>query len=141
MKASTNINDVLMARMLTGFVAPKSDSAPLGSAYPITDEWRAKVRARLDELKMSQAELARRVGCTPAAITNVLRDNKQTSLLPKIHRVLGWDDAPLPETAVTAPSNEKVAAEFAAIAKALPPEVRDGALTFLRTLLDQKRRR
>jgi len=134
MKASPNVNDILMPRMLTGFVASKSGSPTgTGAAYPISDEWRARVKIRLEELEMSQAELARRVGCTPAAITNVLRDNKQSSLVPKIHRVLGWDDAPLPETAAMGVS-DRVAEEFAAIAKRLPADVRNSALAFLRTL-------
>lgn len=121
--------------MLMGDVPRKNAGGPQGSAYPITEEWRVKVKLRLAELQMSQAELARRVGCTGAAITNVLRDNQQSSLIPAIHMALGWDVAPLPETAGSIASADAVD-EISSIAREFPPEYRDQALAWMRMTRD-----
>ncbi len=59
--------------------------------YFIDDDWRDRVRARLEELEWSQAELARRVGCSPAMITLLLSGQRSDSpLVWDIHVALGW---------------------------------------------------
>jgi hypothetical protein len=69
----------------------------LGPAYPVTPEWRERVLSRIAELGRNQSWLAREVGCAPATITNILRDNVQSRLVPDIHRALGWEPPGLPE--------------------------------------------
>lgn len=64
--------------------------------YALDDEWRSTVRATLERLKKeqpgerwSQAELARRVGCSPPTISTMLGSQKQSELVPKVNKVLG----------------------------------------------------
>jgi transcriptional regulator with XRE-family HTH domain len=50
----------------------------------------ARVQERMDTLGLDQSELARRVGCSPAAINQIVTGKTQNSrFLPKIARSLG----------------------------------------------------
>lgn len=63
-----------------------------GTAYPIDAEWRRRVEARMAEKEWTRAELARQVKCSRSAITELFDEaQKQSSLVPAVHRVLGWD--------------------------------------------------
>lgn len=70
-------------------------------AMPATDEWKDKVRARIKELGLSYKDLAETIGCVPSMVTLLLSEThvppvKQTSLVPAIHRALGWPPPGLP---------------------------------------------
>lgn len=70
-------------------------------AMPATDEWKALVRTRTRELGISYKELASSIGCVPSMITILLSEThnppvKQSSLVPAIHRALGWPPPGLP---------------------------------------------
>lgn len=98
-------------------------------AYPITAEWRANVRKRLRELEMTERQLADRVRCAQSTISEALSAAAvQSSLVPDIHRVLGW---PAPD----APGAPIAAGEYSEIMAAWPtlPDV------LKQSLLDQIR--
>ncbi len=62
-----------------------------GQAYPIDDAWRRRVRDALARKGMSQADLARAAGCSPATISELLGGKSHESpLVPDIHEALGW---------------------------------------------------
>lgn len=84
-----------------------------GSAYAIDAEWRARVEARLVEMSISRAELARRAKCSRASITELLdKDSKQSTLVPDVHRALEW---PPPAPLVLAPDTLEVVAIYEAL--------------------------
>jgi transcriptional regulator with XRE-family HTH domain len=63
-----------------------------GRASPIevTELRRARIRSAMKEADVDQSELARRVGCTPGAINQILSGlTKRSRFLPEIAIVLG----------------------------------------------------
>jgi transcriptional regulator with XRE-family HTH domain len=62
----------------------------------IDTDWKMLVRTRLDEIGMSKSELARRVGASPSAISQLLDDDGITAsaLVPAINRQLEIPGAP-----------------------------------------------
>lgn len=59
--------------------------------WPTDSKWKASVNDRLVELRMSRAELARRLGVTNASVSNMLSPNVQQSrLVPLVHAALAW---------------------------------------------------
>ena len=63
-----------------------------GHAYPIDDPWRDRVLDRIVEMKITQNELARRAKISKAALSMALNaDSTQTTVMPEIHKALGWD--------------------------------------------------
>ena len=67
-----------------------------GPAYAISKEWRALVLTRIKEMNISQNELARRAKISKAAISEALDEESiQTTVMPQIHRALGWHVPPL----------------------------------------------
>lgn len=59
--------------------------------WTIDDEWRRAVVARMRELGVTRADLARACNVNPASITVMLRhETKQTRLKPCIHKALGF---------------------------------------------------
>ena len=77
----------LSARVLTVFVAKKQARQ---LTYPVTEEWRRDIRARMEELKIKQAELARMVRCSEPTLHHLLRPsgNQKTKLMADIHAAL-----------------------------------------------------
>lgn len=60
--------------------------------FPITSVWQEEIRRRLIARSWSQAELARRIGASPAAIVLIFKGTTiQSRLVPEIHRVLELD--------------------------------------------------
>ena len=63
-----------------------------GPYFPVDDDWKIAVRALMEKRGISQAEMARRVGASPAAITLLFKpDTVQSGLVAAVHRVLGLD--------------------------------------------------
>ena len=66
-----------------------------GPAIPTSKEWKDRVRARIDELGISQNELARRAKIRQSSLSAALAaDSVQTTVMPEIHKALGWDPPP-----------------------------------------------
>lgn len=64
---------------------------PSGTAWPVDDAWRHKVKAEMKRAGIGMAEMARRIGCDPSALTVAFRSGTKTSRLREaIHRELGW---------------------------------------------------
>lgn len=63
---------------------------PRGPSWPVDAEWKKGVRADLAKAGISPSELARRIGCTPGALTVLWRaETGESRLVPLIHRELG----------------------------------------------------
>lgn len=113
--------------MIAGFVA---DEKP----YPISDIWRAKVQARLTEMGMSRAELAKIVGCSAPTITTILSGSQDSSdLVPKIHKALQWPAPANPEDSLDIPDDE---VDLKKLYQALPESLRPRALKQIRELFE-----
>lgn len=70
-----------------------------GQAYPVDDEWRARVRQRLTEKGLRLSDLARETKMPRSTLSELLDGKRrQTTYLPEIHDALGWDppQSPLP---------------------------------------------
>lgn len=68
-----------------------------GPAYPVTADWCEAVKTEVKRRKWTLKELAKRVGCSGATMTNTLNGkSKQSDLVPAIHKHLGWPSPPLP---------------------------------------------
>jgi hypothetical protein len=64
--------------------------------WPVDETWKASVRADMQRAGISQAEMARKIGCKQSALTVLFRaETKQSRLVPLIHRELG---RPAPST-------------------------------------------
>lgn len=56
---------------------------------PITKEWRDRVVARMNEMKISKSELARQVGCSPSLVGQMLTKDGSSTFVMAFNRVLG----------------------------------------------------
>lgn len=67
-----------------------------GYAYPITPGWRERVLEKIIELGITQNELARRAKISKTSLSDALNEaSVQTTVMPAIHKVLGWEPPPL----------------------------------------------
>lgn len=74
------------------------------------------------EQGISQADLARKIGCRPSALTALFKpETQQSRLVPKIHRVLGW---PPPQKA-SAGKRDEARQRLERIWQELTPEQRE----------------
>jgi len=69
--------------------------------YPTPKEWRDKVLEAIGTDRGAQADLARKIGCSPGTLNELLHNGKRSHLVPKINKALGWDPPPLPATGST----------------------------------------
>ncbi len=60
-----------------------------GPTYLITPKWRKAVIRRLGEKGWNRAELARRLGCSRTAVTDLLTDGDRSTLVPDVEALLG----------------------------------------------------
>ena len=66
-----------------------------GPAYPISKEWQDEVRARVDEMGISQNELARRAGIAISSLSEALKDGAvQTTVMREINKAIGLPPPP-----------------------------------------------
>lgn len=98
-----------------------------GPAYPTTPEWKQAVREAIDEKGLDLKRFARKLRCAQSSLSEALADNGiQSSLVPVIHKALGWPPPPLPQP----PPNDPIpiatpdAVELAAMFDRLPEELR-----------------
>jgi transcriptional regulator with XRE-family HTH domain len=89
-------------RVITKIVA-KKPARPV--SYPVTDQWRRDILNRMEALGVTQAELARQVGCKEPTLTVLFRDGgtQKTKLMAAIHDVLKLP-APTPPGATIPPT-------------------------------------
>jgi len=92
---------------------------PLPLETPVTDEWRARTLDRMEELQVSESEVARRCGTSQAAISHVLRKAKSSSFVPKIDAALRdgpaapeIDEVAVAEVAVLREAADAIAADI-----------------------------
>lgn len=65
-------------------------SRPSGPPYPVDEAWKRGVQADMKRAGISSAEMARRIKCSPGALTVLWRPRTRVSrLVPAIHRELG----------------------------------------------------
>lgn len=70
------------------------DARKLGPAFPVDEDWKAKVRSELKTRSISLATLGDAVGARSPSIHFLLGPkSKSSSLVPAIHEFFGW---PLP---------------------------------------------
>lgn len=62
--------------------------------YPVTPEWRERVKTALGKERGAQARLARRIKCSPGTLTDLLNHGRRSHLVPQIHKALGWPPPP-----------------------------------------------
>lgn len=103
------------------------DARRQGPAHPVSAEWKRSVRARIQELGIEQNELARRVGCAQSSLATLLGPiAKQSSIVPAIHKALGWPPPGVP----VGPD----AAELLDLFVQLPDEIRAATLAQVRAV-------
>jgi hypothetical protein len=63
--------------------------------YQVDDAWKAAILALMEKAGINQAELARRIRCSPGALTLLFKPYTiQSGLVPRIHDVLGLEPPP-----------------------------------------------
>lgn len=69
---------------------------PSGPSWPVDEAWKKSVKADMEKAGILPAEMARRIGCDPSALTNLWKPKtRESRLVPAIHRELG---RPAPST-------------------------------------------
>jgi hypothetical protein len=116
-----------------------------GIPYPVTRTWQNRVRSALEQGKMTPKQFAKKVGCAQSTMSDLLSENaRHSTLVPKIHRVLGWEPPQLPEdVSAPVPIPTPDAVELSKMFDRLSDEHRQKLLDDAKTYLewDEKRRR
>ncbi len=79
-----------------GWVAKKEELQ-----YPTPKDWRDKVLEAIGPDRGAQADLARKIRCSPGTLNELLHNGKHSHLVPAIHKALGWPPPTLPATGST----------------------------------------
>lgn len=81
----------MLKDLVVSFAASMApQSRPKGPNWPVDEAWKKGVRADMKKAGISSAEMARRLGCDPSAISVLWQTKtKQSRLVPGIHRELG----------------------------------------------------
>lgn len=125
-----------MTDMLSSRLQMARQRRPRERYYSVDDAWRADIKALLEKRGISQAELARRIGCSPGAITLIFKPaTVQSRLVRLIHKVLELQ--PPPEAATISERNDGKR-RLDRIWDAIAPEDRD-ALLMVAERFQQKR--
>jgi transcriptional regulator with XRE-family HTH domain len=116
-----------------GIVGTRRAASPSGPAWPISEQWKREIRQLMSAKDVSDAELARRVGVSRAAVGRLwMMETRQSRMVPLIHRALG-----LPAPAV---SKER-SAELAEILdgwRDLDGPAQDAVIAMIRQLARRK---
>jgi hypothetical protein len=109
----------------------KKAAKPL--TYPVTDDWRRDIRARMEDLGVKQAELARMVRCSEPTLHHLLRPggNQKTKLMADIHAALGLGPPGAP-SAGAQPAIDPVDAELSDVISKLDDEWKSKLLDIAR---------
>jgi len=95
---------------------------PVGPMWTVDKAWKDDVRALMKRKEISQADLARTLGVSPASLTFLFKpDTKQSRLVPAIHKALGL---PTPTT-TTVDERDELRQRLEKIWRDLTPEQRD----------------
>lgn len=95
-----------------------------GPAYPVKPKWQADVKAALQTAGKTEKDLAGEIRCAQSTLHDLLNSNeaRHSSLVPAIHRALGWGPPGEPEAAP--PIFTPDALEMAQMYDRLPEDVR-----------------
>lgn len=103
--------------------------------------WQEDVRAAIKRMGITEKELAKRVGCAQSTMHDTLNkpDANNSSWVPKIHEVLGWDPPPDPQSPVPLPSADAIEMGhlFDRLPESIRRQMRDQAEAIL-ALVDRK---
>jgi AraC-like DNA-binding protein len=68
----------------------KRQTRPSGPSWPVDEAWKRQVKLDMRLADISLAEMARRIKCSPSALTVLFREEtKESRLVSGIHRELG----------------------------------------------------
>lgn len=109
-------------------------------AYPITPEWQGDVKTRLTKIGMTVKDLAAKIGAAQSTVQELLNSKaaRYSSLVPDIHKAIGWDPPSLPGEGPTLPSPDalELGHMFDRLPEKMRKALRDQALASLE-MLDQ----
>jgi len=108
---------------------------PRGLGYPITPKWQADVKVAIKGLGMTPKDFAKKIPCSQSTLHDTLNspDAKHSSLVPKIHSLLGWDPPATPQATPQILSPD--ALEAAGMFDLLPEDVRRTFKAYLASTL------
>ena len=106
--------------------------------YRITPAWQEAARRDLAAIGWTAEHLAKKLGCAQSTAWDILNspEQKSSALVPKIHKILGWQT---PEEVPFGPMPKKPtpeAAEAVDLMDQLPEPLRKARLLELRALVD-----
>lgn len=76
--------------------SPSDDDAGCVTLLPVTAQWRAKVRAVMDDQGLALQDVADRIGATPQSVHHILTKARRSTLVTAIDESLGLSGAPKP---------------------------------------------
>jgi predicted transcriptional regulator len=102
----------------------RAGSARRGETHPIKPEWQAAVKAEIVSRHMTEKDFSKRIGCAQSTMHDLLNspEARYSSLVPKIHAFLSWDEPRAPEP--MPPIFSRDALEVAGMFDLLPEEIR-----------------
>jgi transcriptional regulator with XRE-family HTH domain len=74
--------------------AKERQDHPKGPLEWVDDDWKARVRAEMNERAMDQKQFAKKLDISEGAISNLFKPGpKQIRYKGDVHRLFGWSDA------------------------------------------------
>ena len=118
------LKGVVVRRRSSSTGVPRPGSVRRGLGYPVTPKWQADVKAHIATIGWTEKDFAKKVKCAQSTMHDLLNDPeaKHSSLIPAIHRVLGWAEPSTPEAIPVIFSPD--ALEIAGMYDRLPEDVR-----------------
>jgi lambda repressor-like predicted transcriptional regulator len=105
--------------------------------------WQEDVRAQLIKIGMTEKDFAKRVGCAQSTMHDLLnkQPSKGSSLVPRVHEVLGWDPPPDPQSPsppLPSPDAIEMAHLFDRLPEAVKRTMRDQAKSIIEAIQPNK---